>query len=96
MDALCEEFVTVLPGTPVEGAALVAERLRAAVAAQGVRHTGRAEADHVTLSLGVATAVPTPESTPTTLVECADKALYRAKEDGRNCVRVHGQERGSV
>lgn len=91
-----EEFVAVLPTTPVEGAALVAERLRVAVAAPEVRHTGRAEADHVTLSLGVATAVPTLESAPTVLVELADKALYRAKEEGRNCVRVHGEERGST
>lgn len=73
-----DEFVALLPDTPGEVAIAVAERLRVHVAET-------AAAAGVTISLGVAEG-PTRWSPPETLLEEADAALYRAKQDGRDRV----------
>jgi diguanylate cyclase (GGDEF)-like protein len=78
-----EEFGIILPGTPLEGAAIVAERLRTMVAAAPVRI--RDVEIPVTISLGVAqadTSMPDYER----LIHDADKALYASKAQGRNRV----------
>jgi len=78
-----EEFGVILPGTDVEGAAQVAERIRAAldrremVSADGVPLA-------VTASFGVASS--TPGMTVEELIDVADDALYRAKREGKNRV----------
>lgn len=75
-----EEFVVILTGVPQEGASYVAERL-----VQGVRDLNIAHgADRVTISVGVATAWPDAEGDPARLVNAADLALFRAKNEGRN------------
>ncbi|WP_377839154.1 diguanylate cyclase [Bosea sp. UC22_33] len=75
-----EEFVVILTGVPQEGASYVAERL-----VQGVRDLNIAHgADRVTISAGVATAWPDTEGDPARLVNAADLALFRAKNEGRN------------
>ncbi len=83
-----EEFVAVLPGTDADGAVRLGERLRAAVAELAIAHAGSAAGEHVTISVGVATAVPARDAAPEALVAAADRALYQAKRDGRNRVRV--------
>jgi len=83
-----EEFVAVLPGTDADGAVRLGERLRAAVAEPAIAHAGSAAGEHVTISVGVATAVPARDAAPEALVAAADRALYQAKRDGRNRVRV--------
>jgi diguanylate cyclase (GGDEF)-like protein len=65
------------------GAMRIAEGIRAAVEAESIR-IGDTRM-HVTLSLGVAVA-PDQANSVESLVEAADKALYRAKSNGRNCV----------
>jgi diguanylate cyclase (GGDEF)-like protein len=89
-----EEFVVVLPGTDVQGAARLAERLRAAVAAMAIPHAQSRTAPHVTISLGVATVVPAREGAPEGLVTAADQALYEAKREGRNRLAVAGGSPG--
>lgn len=85
-----EEFALILPQTSAEGAAIVAETLRAGVAALNILHAGSAAAPHVTLSLGVASLEATdPELEPKQLVELADVALYSAKRGGRNRWVLH-------
>ncbi len=74
-----EEFVCLLPDTDAKEAAAVAERMRARVANVSFAHAG-----HVTISIGVATAIP--NDTPETLFQRADKALYEAKKGGRDQV----------
>lgn len=71
-----EEFAVLLPGTPVDSACEVAERIRTAVALE----LG------VTVSLGVATAAQGTTPNPELLVRRADLALYAAKRAGRNRV----------
>lgn len=81
-----EEFLAVLAATSKAGAVLAAERLRTAVSALPIA-TGRT-ARTVTLSAGIAAFEGAGEwPTTETLIGAADAALYRAKNDGRNCVR---------
>jgi len=80
-----EEFLILLPDTPAAGARRVAESLRQAFSELTVRWEGAAVP--VTASFGVAT-LRQGERDPASLVARADAALYRAKQDGRNCVRI--------
>ena len=79
-----EEFVLVLPNTDTEGAAAVAEEVRNNVLKLQIDHEKSKVNDHVSLSLGVATMVPDEKHRAQDLVALADKALYVAKENGRN------------
>ena len=82
-----EEFVVVLPNTDCVGAQSIADQICHAVELKQIHHEG---APHrvVTLSIGCATQIPQLELPCTRLLERADDALYRAKSEGRNCVRV--------
>lgn len=79
-----EEFVLLLPETPLAGAVVVAERLRASIEAEGLLVE---QGQHVTVSAGVATSLPTDDPI-TAVLRRADAALYRAKRAGRNRVEV--------
>ncbi len=81
-----EEFLVVAPGCGREGGAALAERLRAGIAAAGV-DTSEGVIP-VQVSLGVAVNDGTSECDVSALVQRADQALYRAKENGRNRVEV--------
>ncbi len=85
-----EEFVIVLPEQTTATAAIAAERLRKAVQALALRHESKTPPGVVTISVGVA-ALEAHEPKATHLwLKRADEALYRAKQAGRNCVRVAG------
>lgn len=79
-----EEFVIVLPGATEEVALEVTDRVRQQIRLQSVIHEGSQVSSWVTLSCGVATALEGLPITPEELIEQADKALYRAKEEGRD------------
>jgi len=82
-----EEFAVVLPDTPLEGALHIAENLRGAVEGLLIPHAKSTIAEYLTVSLGVAAMVPDAlESIPAVLIAAADRALYRAKAQGRNRV----------
>jgi diguanylate cyclase (GGDEF)-like protein len=86
-----EEFVALLPDTDERGACVVAERLRARVEELAVPHAGSRTSHIVTVSVGVATCTPGANDDATELlVAAADAALFRAKDDGRNCCRADG------
>lgn len=82
-----EEFVVLLTKTDTDGAAFLADKMRANVEALGVAHLRSQVTDRVTISLGVATIVPNQSSSSAELVAVADQALYQAKKGGRNRVK---------
>jgi diguanylate cyclase (GGDEF)-like protein len=82
-----EEFVVLLPDTDADGASVLAERIRAAVEERNVWHPGSA-LGRLTISIGAATMTGREDGDASGLVKAADEALYRAKADGRNVVRV--------
>jgi len=79
-----DEFVLVLRGADMRAAAIVAERIRSAVASQPLVFEGHL-VSHLSLSLGIAT-FPRDGDTREALVQAADQALYVAKRTGRNRV----------
>lgn len=82
-----EEFVVLIPGADHAAAARFAEGLRVACEAQAIAHPTSPVGPVVTISLGVASCTPSDDGLATSLVEQADAALYRAKQEGRNRVR---------
>ena len=80
-----EEFLVLLPETPLEGAKRVADTLRRELSELPIGWKG--EIVRVTASFGVSVAMPA-EIDPASLIARADAALYRAKDQGRNCVRL--------
>ncbi len=88
-----EEFVVVLPETDLAGAQTIAENIRQAVVAMDRVHEA-SPYGIVTVSIGVASARPAGSGTGVPLLEAADRALYQAKADGRNC--VHTAELGKL
>ena len=88
-----EEFAVLLPSTPTAGALRFAENLHAAVAELRLEHPG-SPTRMLTVSIGASTTVTAQDSSPSALVEVTDRALYRAKQLGRNraeCLMI-GQE----
>lgn len=82
-----EEFAIVLPETPIEGARLLAERIRQIVASCRIRRIGSSEiVSNITISLGVACRLPGEREQE--LIARADAALYQSKQAGRNRVTV--------
>lgn len=77
-----EEFAILLPSVPLEGAVRVGECVRKAVESLALDIEGTP----LTISVGVATMVPSASASPFDLLDHADKALYKAKENGRNRV----------
>lgn len=80
-----EEFSVILPTTPKQKGASIAERLRVSIAEHDFSHKGKEIS--TSISLGVA-CFPEDGETPEELIAAADKALYRAKEYGRNQVAL--------
>ena len=84
-----EEFMVILPETPGESAALVADRICRAIAAETVAMPSGDEVP-VTVNIGVA-SFPDDADTRDGLISAADRALYAAKHTGRNPAGRHGQ-----
>lgn len=83
-----DEFLVILPSTPCNGAVTVAENIRKKVKLLKIEHVPSNIGRHVTVSCGVATAIPDENIAPNILLKLADNALYKAKGDGRNVVRL--------
>jgi two-component system chemotaxis family response regulator WspR len=81
-----EEFAVLLFGTDLADALELAEAARRGVESLQIPHSGSAPGGVVTVSIGVASVAPRADAEGTQLLHLADKALYRAKRKGRNCV----------
>ena len=82
-----EEFVVLLPNTPMSGAFTLAEQIRDAFGRTRIRRAGSEKVlERLSVSVGIAT--PRSGETLEQALDRADKALYRAKNEGRNCTRM--------
>jgi two-component system chemotaxis family response regulator WspR len=67
----------------------MAEEMQRHVAELNIPHMTSRVAHHVTVSVGVGVILPDKNTTMSTLIDAADRALYQAKSDGRNLIRVN-------
>lgn len=91
-DVVCryggEEFVVILPGTDEGDSGVIAEQIRQSIESLNIPHKGSKVTDHVTVSLGVAGMIPSDQAEISELIRSADSALYQAKNEGRNRVKL--------
>ncbi len=78
-----EEFALLLPGADAEAAMAVAQRCMDEIVRADMPHEDSPVAEHLTVSIGVATVVAVQDLVAESLVRCADEALYRVKSSGR-------------
>lgn len=90
-----EEFAVILPNTTASGAVHVASAIHEEVQRLLIPHVTSSVSKFITLSVGVSSTVPQKEFSPEALIAVADKALYEAKEQGRNRVIVRPLACGS-
>jgi diguanylate cyclase (GGDEF)-like protein/PAS domain S-box-containing protein len=90
-----EEFVILLPNTDLCGAAQVAHEIKTAVQDLKIKHRASKAGEYVTLSFGVASLLPEGAAPARSIVESADRALYRAKALGRDHVVAAGMDEGA-
>ncbi|OLP15897.1 GGDEF domain-containing protein [Leptolyngbya sp. 'hensonii'] len=79
-----EEFVAILPQTDAQGAIQVAEQMQVAIARLQIPHSQSCIAPQVTLSMGIASTIPSPLRSSGSLLDEADQRLYLAKQQGKN------------
>lgn len=84
-----EEFIVLLPDTELEGAGTVAAGLQAAVLELAIVNKASPFDQQLTVSIGIAAARPSSHVSRGELIAHADRALYRAKRDGRNRICWH-------
>lgn len=90
-----EEFILILPGASAASAQRTAARLQNLVRGEEITHENSAVADVLTVSQGIVTVQPDSDMAPGELIQRADKALYKAKEQGRNTIVLSGAEERS-
>lgn len=84
-----EEFMILLPNTGIDGALRVAEKIR--TTCENTTHEDGTNTTTVTVSIGIASINHHHPSDGKELIAFADKALYRAKAEGRNMAKVYGE-----
>jgi diguanylate cyclase (GGDEF)-like protein len=83
-----EEFVALLPNTPLTGALEVTKLIQRRIRSLQIPHDQSIVGGYLTLSFGVSSIIPTDATTPAELLLRADRALYQAKQAGRNQIVV--------
>lgn len=86
-----EEFSLILPNTDEDGAKVLCERVRKSIEMLRIRHRASADSKNVTVSIGIASDFASIAKDRLQLMEHADKALYQAKMDGRNRIKVYSR-----
>jgi len=83
-----EEFAVVLPNTDAQKASQVAEDFQAAIREMKIEHANSKVSEIVTISIGVSCVKPSDPEEMKQILEFADRALYKAKQNGRNRIEV--------
>ena len=86
-----EEFVVVLPRTALDGATEIARKLCTGIEELNILHEFSSAAHCVTISAGISVMKPNGTNKTNQIIEAADKALYVAKESGRNQFKIHSE-----
>ncbi len=86
-----EEFVAILPAVDEDDALELAEAMRVAVGEVSPAGAPRPASRRLTVSIGICSLRPDPESVPASMVSAADGAMYRAKRCGRNRIEISRQ-----
>ncbi|WP_333609555.1 sensor domain-containing diguanylate cyclase [Arsukibacterium sp.] len=81
-----EEFALILPGSDIKECQQLAKRLQKRLAALDIAHVKSDISPHLTVSQGCVSVIADKEHNAATLLQAADKALYQAKANGRNCI----------
>ncbi|NES06642.1 MAG: diguanylate cyclase [Okeania sp. SIO2F4] len=87
-----EEFAIILPNTSGKNAEKVVELIRTAIHKLYINHSASRVSKYVTMSMGVASVIPTKTESPQSLIAKADEALYHAKEKGRDRIVFFNQD----
>ncbi|MPM95342.1 Phytochrome-like protein cph2 [bioreactor metagenome] len=85
-----EEFAVILASADLQYAVQIGENARIMVADLNIPHSSSPVVPTVTVSVGVASIVPSLQKMPQELIEAADDALYKAKQSGRNQIQIAG------
>lgn len=91
-----EEFALLLPNTDLEGGIKIAQNIQQAIHSLAIPHEQSDVKNTLTVSLGIASLIPSLELEPDTLVAHADKALYQAKKQGRDRYCVYSISQSPV
>jgi diguanylate cyclase (GGDEF)-like protein len=83
-----EEFALILPNTGQEGAVEIGKQILVGVRNLGIRNATSVSSQIITVSLGIATYIPSEFDLPDKFIIAADQALYQAKKAGRNQLAV--------
>ncbi|MFT7689218.1 MAG: diguanylate cyclase (GGDEF)-like protein [Candidatus Azotimanducaceae bacterium] len=85
-----EEFAIVMPSTDLDGSIRIAKDLRQAFHTANIKHEG-SPLTFLTISIGAASCIPTRSNSTQAFIEVTDKALYNAKDKGRDCIESGGE-----
>lgn len=82
-----EEFCVLMPETDLEGAIASAEKISSNILELKIENPSSEVSKYLTISIGVAAVIPSNDESHMDLIYTSDKALYKAKQDGRNIIR---------
>jgi diguanylate cyclase (GGDEF)-like protein len=83
-----EEFGIIMPNTDLNGGVFIAKKIKQNIIDKQISFKGSSINNVVTVSLGIATFIPSKENDKSMLILSADKSLYQAKKLGRNRIHV--------
>lgn len=84
-----EEFIIILPETDINSAVLLAKEVLKAVKDLNIAHESSPIDKRITLSIGVASMIANENINMDIFLKMADDALYEAKNNGRNCIKIY-------
>ena len=88
-----EEFAIILPNTDSQGALFIAQKIMNRLAKAQIPHKKSEVSNFVTLSIGITTKIPRPKQSVRTIINVADRLLYKAKTAGRDRLASDSQSR---